>query len=140
MPIIYIVNFKISICIFLQTAKRSFDVDFKKVTCNNYTLPIKYLYCDLRKLQVNRYSSDIIAILDRQLLDNAELRIQIHYSLPASRSKTIKFLDIKLNICNALDNLKAMPLVKTLFIELMRSSNVPYSCPIYGVSIENEFL
>lgn len=118
----------------MQTAKRPFDVDFKRVICNNFTLPIENVYCNIRKLGINRYATTISVILNRQLNNNSEIRIQIFYRLSSKNNKTIKFMDIKMNICDALDQINSVPLIKRLFNELMRSSNVPYSCPIQGVS------
>lgn len=118
----------------MQTAKRPFDVVYKRVICNNFTFPVENFDCNIRKVDINQYASSFSITLNRQLNNNSEIRIQIFYRLSSKDSKTIKFMDIKMKICDALDQINSVPLIKRLFNELMRSSNVPYSCPIHGVS------
>ncbi|XP_073811863.1 uncharacterized protein [Musca autumnalis] len=79
----------------------------------------------------NRFSSNMAFILERQLLDNAEIGIKITYKY-ANDPKIYTFLDIKLIVCEALDSIQAMPMIRKLFLELMSSSNLPCNCPIKG--------
>ncbi|XP_019892957.1 uncharacterized protein LOC109612919 [Musca domestica] len=66
----------------------------------------------------------------RQLAQNAEVAIKI-YVQPPKGNKVIQFLNIKLNICETLKRQNiAVPLIRYFFNEIMRKSNMPFSCPI----------
>ncbi|XP_013106649.2 uncharacterized protein LOC106086499 [Stomoxys calcitrans] len=115
----------------IESAKRPFDLILHSVEVKNVTDLFQDWDCCLRKLAKNRYAISVMITLSRQLAKNAEIEILIHISQP-NTSKIIKFLEVKLNICDALVNLKAAVLIKELFKELMGVSNLPYNCPIKG--------
>ncbi|XP_019892955.1 uncharacterized protein LOC109612917 [Musca domestica] len=70
-------------------------------------------------------------MLERQLLNNAEIEIKITYQ-HVKDDKIRSFVNMKLNICEALQQLKGMPIIRKLFLQLMSSSNLPCNCPIKG--------
>ncbi|XP_013106639.2 uncharacterized protein LOC106086491 [Stomoxys calcitrans] len=120
----------------VQTARRSFNVEIYKINCDNFRSPMKFFNCAFTKLDTNRFASDCALMLERQLLRNAEIGIEVTYVLPKGQN-IVKFLQIKLNICDALEQLKTVPLLKKLFIELIHNSNIPYTCPIKGNEVYN---
>ncbi|XP_037818449.1 uncharacterized protein LOC119608193 [Lucilia sericata] len=50
--------------------------------------------------------------------------------MPHSKRKALKFIDIKMNICDAVRSNYEVPLIKTILLELRKSSNIPYQCPL----------
>lgn len=73
--------------------------------------------------------------LSRDLNQNAEVQYLARFNM-ANSTKSIKFIDFKLNICQILTQVQSLPLVKSLMEELRRTSDIPYSCPIKGVSYD----
>ncbi|XP_075169534.1 uncharacterized protein LOC142241638 [Haematobia irritans] len=113
------------------TAKRPFSLVLHSNSFKYVSNEMNQCSCSFQKLTKSRYAISAMANFLRDLSKNAEVGILIHITYP-KKSKIFKFLDIKLNICDSLKNLKAMTLIKELFKELMASSNLPFACPIKG--------
>ncbi|XP_075167401.1 uncharacterized protein LOC142239491 [Haematobia irritans] len=120
----------------IQTARRSFNLELHRIICSNFSSPLKYAHCSLKKLATNRFATGLNLMLERPLLTNAEVDIEIRYKLTKFR-RTVTFWKGKLNICNTLEQIALIPIVRKLFMEVIRSSNMPYACPIEGNILYN---
>lgn len=91
--------------------------------------------CSIRKVVKNSYSLNVEFLLGRQWSENAEIAMKIHIQSSKS-TKIVKFLDSKLNICDTLKRQNVqIPMVRAIFNEITRKSNLPYSCPLVKVNL-----
>lgn len=116
-----------------QPATRRYNFEVHNFTAKRLNSIFKGFECDFRKISTNRYSMSVHLSLSRPIARNAEIAMTIHYRLERT-TKIVKFLDVKFNLCDtlALQNIP-VPLFKAIFNEVMRKSNVPFSCPIAKV-------
>ncbi|XP_059224888.1 uncharacterized protein LOC131997679 [Stomoxys calcitrans] len=104
-------------------------MELHNLTCTCYTDFVKEFVCDLKKLTTDAFVLNGHFMLNRPMDKNAEAGIVIKMNLP-KQSKILKFLDVKVTICDSLTNMDKVPLIKEHFNELMTSSTLPVSCPI----------
>uniref|UniRef100_A0A1I8PLJ7 Uncharacterized protein n=1 Tax=Stomoxys calcitrans TaxID=35570 RepID=A0A1I8PLJ7_STOCA len=78
-----------------------------------------------------RYLADVVLVLARTLDKEAEFQFLVHFR-PVKGEKSVKFLDVKLNVCDVLSKTSSVPLLKTLMDEVRRKGNLPYDCPMKG--------
>ncbi|XP_013106650.2 uncharacterized protein LOC106086500 [Stomoxys calcitrans] len=110
-------------------AKKRRNIIFHNVTCICLTDLVKQSACDIRQLTNGRYGLNAMFELTHQLPATADVEILLTYKLPRG-SRVVKFINLKLRICDVLVHLPTVPLVKEVLIGLSRYSNLPLSCPV----------
>ncbi|XP_059225471.1 uncharacterized protein LOC106088909 [Stomoxys calcitrans] len=115
----------------IQAAKRNFDLEIHNVTCTKSEDVIKRFDCNCKMISKGRFSSNLFLMLSRTLDKRAELHLLATF-IPNKGVKSIKFMDIKLNICTILSQISRVPLIKNLMAEVRRKGNLPYECPVKG--------
>ncbi|XP_073812959.1 uncharacterized protein [Musca autumnalis] len=120
----------------IQGKKISYSLRIHNVTCevcNNWV--IRY-HCDLQNVTNNAYAFNFLIALNRQLPSNTDANILADVR-PAGGRKVVKFLNIKMNVCNALGNMKTNPLVMIFQEKMIQHSNLPAECPIKANTLYN---
>uniref|UniRef100_A0A1I8P6Q0 Uncharacterized protein n=1 Tax=Stomoxys calcitrans TaxID=35570 RepID=A0A1I8P6Q0_STOCA len=120
----------------LWAAKRNFDLEIHNVTCTKSEDVIKRFDCNCKMISKGRFSSNLFLMLSRTLDKRAELHLLATF-IPNKGVKSIKFMDIKLNICTILSQVSRVPLIKNLMAEVRRKGNLPYECPVKGAAKKN---
>ncbi|XP_013118111.1 uncharacterized protein LOC106095420 [Stomoxys calcitrans] len=115
----------------IMAAKRSFNLVIYNVTCNKYAKRITRFDCTHRKVSTGCYSSDYSIMLDQTLDKDADLQFLVTF-IPMKGAKLVKFLDVKINICDALSQSNSSPLLKSLLEEFKKKSDLPNGCPVKG--------
>ncbi|XP_075163371.1 uncharacterized protein LOC142236007 [Haematobia irritans] len=69
--------------------------------------------------------------LTSQVPANAEVGVIIFVRVPKSRS-SLKFVDVRLNICDVLRHIKSVPIIVKIVNKILEGTNLPLSCPIEG--------
>ncbi|XP_075167402.1 uncharacterized protein LOC142239494 [Haematobia irritans] len=83
------------------------------------------------KVKSSSYTFDSVILFERNI--SREFDVQLTVRVLPSRGKTvIKFIDLKINLCDGLQTSFINPLTKSLFAEMRKSSNIPYECPLVG--------
>ncbi|XP_075144548.1 uncharacterized protein LOC142219458 [Haematobia irritans] len=98
--------------------------------------PLKRLECVLKKRHDGLNLMDIRGEFDRDLT-SAIVNMYINYKLVKGKKGPSKFLDITLNFCDALLQLNTIPMVNVFVRELLKTSNLPYTCPLKGNILYN---
>ncbi|XP_059217732.1 uncharacterized protein LOC131994832 [Stomoxys calcitrans] len=119
-----------SFCKTQAARKKPFMVKLNRVSCPKFSDRIKYMECNWKKVATSKYNLGSIFMLNNDLDRDAEIQLKIHIS--RSGGKWLKFVDLKVNLCDALQKLLSIPLANTLLNEALQTSNVPCSCPIKG--------
>ncbi|XP_019892956.2 uncharacterized protein LOC109612918 [Musca domestica] len=115
---------------FNEAANRRYNFEVLNLTCSRRGAVLKDMKCSFAEIATNRYSIDVYMSLTRQLAQNAEVAMKI-YIQPPNGDKILQFLNVKLNICETLKRQNiAVPMIRSIVNEIMRKSNVPFSCPI----------
>ncbi|XP_075167774.1 uncharacterized protein LOC142239919 [Haematobia irritans] len=120
-------------------AKRRFNLILDNVNCTTYGSTMKQFDCDYNMLSPSNYTLNMDFMFERNLKENAEFHIRIYFT-PQQGLKAVKFLDLKLNICNFLSTSTSIPIIKTIMKEIRKTSNMPYECPMkvnYLYSLSN---
>ncbi|XP_059225846.1 uncharacterized protein LOC131997957 [Stomoxys calcitrans] len=112
-----------------ETAKRRFNLMLNNVTCIKVNSLMKSFGCSLKNFGTSRYAVDAQFLLERPFEKNAEVHVMVYFT-PSLAKKAVKFLDIKLNICDMLSTVISNPLLKVILDETRKSSNLPYRCPV----------
>ncbi|XP_075167770.1 uncharacterized protein LOC142239916 [Haematobia irritans] len=115
----------------IEMARRLFNLVVSNVTCQKFGTLVKRFDCDFEKIATNKYAINANFFLGRALNRNSEIHAQVCFT-PQGSSRSIKFFDIRLNICDMLTTVMGNPFTKGLLDEMRRSSNIPYDCPIKG--------
>ncbi|XP_075157926.1 uncharacterized protein LOC142231193 [Haematobia irritans] len=113
----------------IEAAKRTINFELLSMDCGNISKTVIEHSCDLEKVERNKFVLSIMFVLDHELAKNAEAEILLDLR-PTKGQKVVQFLNVKMNACDALNHLSTNPILKTLLIELTRSSNLPYTCPV----------
>lgn len=92
-----------------------------------------YNFTSLKKLDTNRYALNLLVKFKRELPASTDLQILITFRNQNS-NKTIRFVDLKLNLCKTITHVKLVPLINNILIRVTQSSNIPMECPIQAVS------
>uniref|UniRef100_A0A1I8PF67 Uncharacterized protein n=1 Tax=Stomoxys calcitrans TaxID=35570 RepID=A0A1I8PF67_STOCA len=79
----------------------------------------------------SRYGLDSHFMLERAFEKNAEIHL-LSFIEPVSAKKAIKFIDLKLKICDLLSTGISIAVGKVLLAEVRKTSNLPYECPLKG--------
>ncbi|XP_075168609.1 uncharacterized protein LOC142240773 [Haematobia irritans] len=112
----------------VESAQSRFNLEFYNYECIKVTSRIKIFECVFQKVSSNRFIFNERLMVDQDLNNKFEMRVWVSVR-PRNGKKTIKFLDVHLNVCKifagSLENL----LLRSLLNELRRSSNVPSCCP-----------
>ncbi|XP_075165063.1 uncharacterized protein LOC142237593 [Haematobia irritans] len=80
-------------------------------------------------LAPSNYTLNMNFMYERAVSDNAEYHIRVYFT-PEKAVKAVKFLDVKLNICNFLSTATTIPLMKAILAEIRKAGNLPYECPL----------
>ncbi|XP_013100767.2 uncharacterized protein LOC106082663 [Stomoxys calcitrans] len=108
--------------------EKKFSMEFHKVDCiiSNPRV-IKRFECFYEKLGPSRYLSEAVFILNQQLDKTIESHIRIHIG---TGGKIVKFLDMRVNVCDTLKAGISVPILRKIIALLMESSNFPRKCPL----------
>ncbi|XP_075167404.1 uncharacterized protein LOC142239496 [Haematobia irritans] len=105
------------------------------VSCSKYTTLVKRFDCSYNMIAKGRCLASAYFVFDREVDKDAEAHMLIYFT-PSYRSKRsakpVKFVDLKMNICDILTQPMRVPILKVLFDEMRRTSNIPNRCPIKG--------
>ncbi|XP_065368736.1 uncharacterized protein LOC135961170 [Calliphora vicina] len=99
------------------------------VTCVSFTNIIKHLECEASKVATNTYAYSGKIVFNKSINKNYSLRYLFDITT-ISKSKLLHFIDVKMNICDAIKVRYDIPLLQKLVIEIRRTSNFPYQCPL----------
>uniref|UniRef100_A0A1I8NMP6 Uncharacterized protein n=2 Tax=Stomoxys calcitrans TaxID=35570 RepID=A0A1I8NMP6_STOCA len=119
-----------------EGSKRPFNVELHNISYNTFTDLVQTINCDFKKLALNRYAVNAMFELSRNMPQDTDIEILIHYRLPKG-IRTVKFLNLKLRVCDILTHVPTVPLIKEILNKLARVSNLPFSCPIHGNKMYN---
>ncbi|XP_073811877.1 uncharacterized protein [Musca autumnalis] len=110
-------------------SNRRFNVIMYGINCNHTDAVIR-LDCTLMKLGTDHYVVSVKVIYKRNMARNTMVHNLI-YIRNQKTSKVLKFVDFKVNICDVLSvSAFPIPVVKNIFDEARRTSNLPYNCPL----------
>lgn len=95
---------------------------------------MKLFKCQITKVDTSIYalSSDIIF----GKVMNRDFNVKFHIDLSPISVKTIKsmrLVDINMNMCDALHTKFEKSLIQKLVIEIRRTGNIPFQCPFKEV-------
>ncbi|XP_059223780.1 uncharacterized protein LOC131997218 [Stomoxys calcitrans] len=108
--------------------QRNYNVELRQFICKCLkSRPVQQLECFFKKLETNRYYATGFVMLNQQLDKNLDVQVKFNIG---SGKKIIKFLDVKLNICDTLQRGASTPVIRRIIIELFKCSNLPRKCPI----------
>ncbi|XP_058982104.1 uncharacterized protein LOC131804005 [Musca domestica] len=107
------------------------NVEFLNFSCHAPPPLVKHYNCEFHELSTSRYVFNIDFELSRKLPEHAMIAIMVHFKARDSQ-RVVKFIDLKLKICDVLGNINTLPVVKKVLDSLMQNSNLPMSCPIKG--------
>ncbi|XP_073811873.1 uncharacterized protein [Musca autumnalis] len=127
----FIVYFTIQHCFKEAQAKpkTEFSFEIKSLCCDVSTDLVKRNYCHVQNLSKNKYVLNFFIELHRQLPLSTDIALMLDVR-PINGQKSVKFINVKLKLCDALGNLKFNPILKSILQELFRRSNFPLSCPL----------
>ncbi|XP_075167400.1 uncharacterized protein LOC142239490 [Haematobia irritans] len=108
---------------------RRFNIEIHSLLCTNYSTLTKQLECGFSKVKHSHYLFFAKFMSNRQFNPDAEVRAQITLRMKGV-TQPMKFLDLQIKICDVLSKASSVPIVRNLFDEARRTSNIPYKCPI----------
>uniref|UniRef100_A0A1I8P1F2 Uncharacterized protein n=1 Tax=Stomoxys calcitrans TaxID=35570 RepID=A0A1I8P1F2_STOCA len=113
----------------IRSANRRYDLRLYEFTCKSITNRLLLLECSFQNFETtNYYSLQSKFMFDRDMSDTLEVRVWVYIKLANSKNG-IQFLDIRLKMCDILENALQNPLAKKIFAEFRRTSNIPAMCP-----------
>ncbi|XP_075157771.1 uncharacterized protein LOC142231038 [Haematobia irritans] len=115
----------------IPSVNRNLRVESLNATCEYTSDLVKQLECNVIKMTTNRFAINVLFELNRKLPSYAEVGIVLNFR-PLLGQKVIRFVDIKLRICDVLRNVKIMPLIKGIIDKVRSFSNIPVTCPFRG--------
>uniref|UniRef100_A0A1I8NRK0 Uncharacterized protein n=1 Tax=Stomoxys calcitrans TaxID=35570 RepID=A0A1I8NRK0_STOCA len=92
---------------------------------------LEYFY---KQLVPGRYSGNCIFILNQQLDKNLDVQLKI---LLGIRGKSVKFIDLKVNMCDILYRGMSMSIARKIMVNILQKSNFPRKCPFKANFIYN---
>uniref|UniRef100_A0A1I8NZN3 MD-2-related lipid-recognition domain-containing protein n=1 Tax=Stomoxys calcitrans TaxID=35570 RepID=A0A1I8NZN3_STOCA len=117
-------------CLIIDQAieKKKLNVELHQVTCTSLKpKPIEQLKCYFKKLGRSKYSVGGIVMLNQQLEKTVDVQVKLYIG---SDRKVIKFLDLRLNVCEILQRGVSVPLMRKIIMETFKRTNFPRKCPI----------
>uniref|UniRef100_A0A1I8N3Z0 Arrestin-like N-terminal domain-containing protein n=1 Tax=Musca domestica TaxID=7370 RepID=A0A1I8N3Z0_MUSDO len=106
-------------------------MELNTLNCRQYNSLIKYYSCNLTKVTTNRYFLQANLELNRDLDKGAEIQMIIFVKF-TKENKVLKFLDLKVKVCDLYDSKMSSLVIKEVIREMKRVSNFPHSCPVKG--------
>ncbi|XP_037826672.1 uncharacterized protein LOC119614629, partial [Lucilia sericata] len=97
--------------------------------CKKFTNSLELLECQVKKLAINEYGLSGKFIFTKTMSKNFFVRFFID-TTTFSKKKLVRFIDIKMNGCDALRTKFDVPLVQQIVLEIRRTSNIPFQCPL----------
>ncbi|XP_013115683.2 uncharacterized protein LOC106093210 [Stomoxys calcitrans] len=119
----------IQLLITTETARRHFNLVLNNVSCDSFSGLVKRFDCDFKKLATSRYALNANFLLEHDLNRNAEIHALVFFT-PTKAKRSVKLMDIKLNVCTMLTTAMSIPLARVILEEARRTSNLPYECPV----------
>lgn len=117
----------------LQAANRPFYIVVHNVSCTTHGALLAYCLVDMHMANVSRYSLNTKFEFRRDMPRTTEVNILIHFRFQTG-GKTIKFMDVKMNVCEMLAHVSTIPMIKDILIKYKQASNLPIGCPLKAVS------
>ncbi|XP_059224877.1 uncharacterized protein LOC131997676 [Stomoxys calcitrans] len=111
-----------------QTAKRRFLLEVYNVTCHGFQSPVIMFECGFKHLAKSRFALSSAMVFNRELPRSVQVGIDVD-SLPKNGKKLRKRMDLKINLCDLLNHVNLLPIVKDYMLSLYRSTNWPILCP-----------
>lgn len=90
--------------------------------------------CQITKVDTSVYAISADIIFGKVM--NRDFNVQFYVELlpiAVKMKKLIRFVDINMNMCDALSTKFDMPLVQKIVIEIRRTGNIPFQCPFNEV-------
>ncbi|XP_013099344.2 uncharacterized protein LOC106081722 isoform X1 [Stomoxys calcitrans] len=119
-----------------KLSKRPFEFEINKFTWHKFDVLVKQFECSIVKLANSKYNTGLMFELSKEMPRNLNLGLVICVK-PQKGRKFIKFMDTKVNVCNLLEHVMAVPIMKYIMEKVTRNSNIPISCPLRGNYIYN---
>ncbi|XP_059223861.1 uncharacterized protein LOC131997240 [Stomoxys calcitrans] len=109
-------------------ANWNFILSFPQLICKPI-IPqvIKRLECSYSQLGPNQFSGSGLVMLNQQLGTEFDVHVKVTIR---THGKYLKFLDLKLNVCDTLKASMSVPLIRKLYNNVLQSSNFPRKCPV----------
>uniref|UniRef100_A0A1I8MV70 Uncharacterized protein n=1 Tax=Musca domestica TaxID=7370 RepID=A0A1I8MV70_MUSDO len=111
--------------------KRTFKLQFFDYDCLNLTSHIKVFECVFERQSANRFIFSERLMLSRDMNENFEMHLFIS-AKPRYGKKKVQFIDVRFNVCEFLNHPLQVQMLRSLLLELFRSSNIPLNCPFKG--------
>ncbi|KAI8122516.1 hypothetical protein CVS40_6579 [Lucilia cuprina] len=125
----YLKIFMINLVVYQTTpAPKRWNLEFYSLTCSNSSNTIKTFDCNFNQLAPSHYNFTTRLIFNKNLDKQFSIRYFIDVK-PHFKKDYINFINIKINACDAIRTNYEIPLLKTLMLEMRRTSNIPYQCP-----------
>ncbi|XP_059221691.1 uncharacterized protein LOC131996223 [Stomoxys calcitrans] len=115
--------------------KKPFTVIIDRLVCADFKDPFLFFNCSLKSLSKSVYSAESSFKLRSELNDKAELHLRIFVSVKGG--KWIKFVNVKMYLCDFFQNVLTLPITHLLRNELLKNSNLPHTCPFKGNIVYN---
>uniref|UniRef100_A0A1I8PI71 Uncharacterized protein n=1 Tax=Stomoxys calcitrans TaxID=35570 RepID=A0A1I8PI71_STOCA len=107
--------------------ERNFNVECRQTLCKAINPQIiKRFECSAKKIGPSSHLGNSVFMFNQQLDTNFDMHLKIHVG---TGGKIVKFLDLKMNVCETLFRGMSIPLVKKIMIDVLKSSNIPRKCP-----------
>lgn len=118
----------------MYTGKKSpFLFEIQNICCEVCTDLVKRNYCHFEKVAPNKYALSFLIEINRQLPAATEVAFTIDVR-PKGGQKAVKFVNLRLKVCDALASLKTNPMLMMILREMLQNSNLPLSCLLKPVS------
>uniref|UniRef100_A0A1I8NED2 Uncharacterized protein n=1 Tax=Musca domestica TaxID=7370 RepID=A0A1I8NED2_MUSDO len=113
----------------IQSKKPTFSVEISNLSCEILDDLVKQFTCQLEKLENSKYYLSFLFVLRRQLPLKADMAVVLD-ATPRGGLKAIKFVNLKVRVCDALSTIKSNPLVSSISEQIAKCSNLPLRCPV----------
>ncbi|KAI8122517.1 hypothetical protein CVS40_6578 [Lucilia cuprina] len=128
---IFVFLILLSLLLKSQCAKRRFDLEFYNFTCQAFGKRLKQIDCSFTKFSNEHYSFTEAATFDRDMGKGLKLRLWIDVKQRLLK-KYFRFVDVKLEACDALTHTFEQQFLKMIVMEYKRTTNLPTQCPFKG--------
>ncbi|XP_011293274.2 uncharacterized protein LOC105261921 [Musca domestica] len=112
-----------------KVKKSPFVFEIQNICCEVCTDLVKRNYCHFDKVAPNKYALSFLIEINRQLPAATEVAFTIDVR-PKGGQKAVKFVNLRLKVCDALASLKTNPMLMMILREMLQNSNLPLSCPL----------
>ncbi|KNC33199.1 hypothetical protein FF38_05638 [Lucilia cuprina] len=113
-------------------SSRRYNFVINNVTCKKFTNSLELLECQVKKLAINEYGFSGKFIFSKTMAKNFFVRFFID-TTTFSKKNLVRFIDIKMSLCDAIRTKFDIPIVQQIMLEIRRTSNIPFQCPLEAV-------